>query len=186
MNGYIVTAYKDLKTYVKEIYISLSKNQQWAFDQLKKQIAEPSTPKPSSPKPSTPKPSSPKPSTPQPKPQIKDPLIKKIVDDFREPDMIVAFQKAFPKQYTTIEKKVLSYRRKEKPTPIGVIADLYGSQFIHFLEQFFPPNTILQGIINSIVYLEGYTDQEEEDRGPSVIKSYFTKKYVEENKEDFM
>ena len=185
MNGYIVTAYRDMKKYVNEIYISLSKNQQYAFNQLKKQIAEPSSPKPSSPvsKPSTPVS---KPSTPVSKPEIKDPLIKKIVDEFRDPDMIVAFKKAFPEQYKAIEKKVSSYSKKEKTTPIGVITELFGSKFIHFLEQFFPPNTILQGVINSIMYLDGYTNQEEEDRGPSVIKSYFTKKYVEENKEDFM
>jgi hypothetical protein len=45
LNGYIVMAFKDVKTYSKEFYMQLSKQEQQGYDILKKQIGD--TPRPS-------------------------------------------------------------------------------------------------------------------------------------------
>jgi len=69
LNGYIVMAFKDVKTYTQDVYMHLSKNEQMSYDFLKKQIPDtPIVTKP--PTPIVTKSETPKPPTPTPKKNI--------------------------------------------------------------------------------------------------------------------
>ena len=186
LNGYIITVYKTLKKYTKDIYTNLSKNEQKGFDRLKQQIAD--TPlsvvpqKPPTPRVATP---STPPQTP-PRPEIKDKALRRIVDDWKQPDMMDMYLKTYKKEYANMEKQISKFTDKDRPVPVSIMGDLFGTPFIHFLEQHLYPQTIFEGLTNSIYYLGGMPDEKDEEAGPKSIKSYFTKRYVEKYKEDFM